>query len=255
MLKAEHISCAYDSREALSDVSLSLGSGDLIGVIGPNGSGKSTLIKTLSGIMHPREGRVVLDDKALHHFSQRRIAEHIAVVPQTTSIIFPYTVLEVVLMGRYVHASGTLFDSRRDIEIAGEALEKVDAGHFADRYYNQLSGGEQQLVIIARALAQRTPIFLLDEPSSALDLKHQSFIARLLTALATVENKTILIAGHNINYLAAFCTTLVVLKHGRIVTSGTPRNIISPELISDVYETPVNILHDKNGTPLITLAQ
>ncbi|MCD6384541.1 ABC transporter ATP-binding protein [Candidatus Sumerlaeota bacterium] len=253
MLTAKNLSFSYERRAVLTDISLSLEQGELVGLIGPNGAGKSTLIKVLSGVLSPEQGEVVLAGIPLSTLSAREIARRIAVVPQSSGLVFPYKVLEVVLMGRYAVAEGRLFDHPTDVKIAYDMLGEVDALGFADRSFHELSGGEQQLVIIARALAQQTPILLLDEPASALDLKHQVFIARLLSRLVKRERKAVLIAGHNINYLARFCHRLVVIKHGRIIAQGEPRQIITPELISEVYETTVEILCDKCGNPIVTL--
>lgn len=253
MLRASGISFSYDHRQVLHAISLEIKEGEILGIIGPNGAGKSTLIKIMSGILKPRTGTVDLSGISIHALSEKDIARSIAVVSQQTSIIFPYRVMEVVLMGRYVHAPGALYDRETDVSIARNALEQVDASDFATRYYNQLSGGEQQLVIIARALAQQTPILLLDEPSSALDLKHMAFIARLLARLAHEHNKAVVITGHNINYLGGFCDRLAVMKHGALVKEGNPGDIITPNLIADVYETAIELFHDNAGHPLITL--
>lgn len=253
MLRAENISFSYGQRKVLSDISLKLEKGELVGLIGPNGAGKSTLIKVLSGVLTPEQGRVMLDGTQLSALTPREIARRIAVVPQSTNLAFPYKVLEVVLMGRYALAEGKLFDHPTDVKIAYDMLGEVDALGLADRSFQELSGGEQQLVIIARALAQQTTLLLLDEPASALDLKHQVFIARLLSRLVTRDQKTVLIAGHDINYFARFCHRLIVLKNGSVIAQGEPRKIITSELISDVYETPVEIIYDRLGNPIITL--
>ena len=253
MLTASRISFSYDHRPVLHDISLEIKAAEVLGIIGPNGAGKSTLIKVMSGILKPLAGMVELTGTPITALSEHDIARRIAVVSQQTSIIFPYRVMEVVLMGRYVHAPGALYDRATDIAIAQDALKQVDATDFATRYYNQLSGGEQQLVIIARALAQQTPILLLDEPSSALDLKHMAFVARLLARLAHAHNKAVVITGHNINYLAGFCDRLAVMKQGVLVKEGNPCDIITPGLIADVYETDIELFHDNAGHPLITL--
>lgn len=254
MLSAQNVSFSYGEKEVLKSISLELNRGEVVGVIGPNGAGKSTLIKVLSGILQPQQGKVTLNDTPLKTLSASEIARWIAVVPQTTAIIFPYRVLEVVLMGRYVHSAGSLLDRPQDVAIARDALTKTEALEFADSYFNELSGGEQQLVIIARALAQQTPILLLDEPTSALDLKHQALLARLLTQLAKSENKAILITSHNINFLSAFCQRLIILKAGQIITAGEPQKIINSELMSKIYDTPVTVLYDSQLPPLVILS-
>jgi iron complex transport system ATP-binding protein len=254
LIKAENITFSYSDRPVLTDVGVSVAEGDLVGLIGPNGAGKSTLLKILSGYLQPGQGQVTIEDRDIHSMPTKEIARTIAVVPQDTTIIFPYRVNEVVLMGRYAHSMGSFFDTSTDVEYARQALQQIDALEFGERYYNQLSGGEQQLVIIARALAQQTPILLLDEPAAALDLKHQVFMARLLTRLATEESKTILVTGHNINHIAGFCKTVLVMKNGRIVARGAPLEVITHELISEVYETSVEILHDNAGNPIVVLS-
>ncbi len=253
MLHATNISFSYDQRRVLDNVSLTLESGEIVGLIGPNGAGKSTLIKVMSGLLSPQSGEVTIQGTSLRDLTPAKIARNIAVVPQVTDLMFPYRVMEVVLMGRYTYTVGTLFDRPEDVNIVRESLAQVEALEFEDRYYNQLSGGEQQLVIIARALAQKTNILLLDEPASALDLKHQVFIARLLSRLSAQENKAFLLAGHNINYMACFCHRLIVLKKGKVFAFGIPREIITPDLISEVYDTEVEILYDKAHNPITTL--
>jgi iron complex transport system ATP-binding protein len=246
ILESKDVSFSYDGRPALRGVSMRIAEGDFVGLIGPNGAGKSTLINIFNGLLTPERGEVRLYDKPLAEYTKREIACHIATVPQLISIVFPYRVMEIVLMGRHPHLGLFSFESQRDIALAQDVMRETAVLEFADRSFHELSGGEQQSVIIAKALAQDTEILLLDEPTSSLDIKHQVFIYRLLERLRQVRRKTIVAVSHDVNLASLFCQRLILLKGGAVVREGTPREVITKSIIEEVYETEVDIV--SNGT-------
>jgi iron complex transport system ATP-binding protein len=253
VLEAEEIVFSYDRKPVLRELSMRIFQGEFVGIIGPNGAGKSTLLNLLNGLLLPRKGRILLHQKDLRSYTSNDIARHIATVPQFADIVFPYRVMEIVLMGRHPWLGRFAFEAASDITIAREAIEATDVAQFADRFFAELSGGEKQGVIIARALAQDTPILLLDEPTSSLDLKHQVFIYRLLERMRHEQRKTIVVVSHDINLAALFCERLVLIKDGAVMKEGTPGEIISRELIRQAYETEVEILTDEQGMPFVRL--
>lgn len=253
VLEAEEIGFSYDQKPVLRGLSVRIFPGEFVGIIGPNGAGKSTLLNLLNGLLLPRQGRILLHQKELRTHTANDIARHIAIVPQFADIVFPYRVMEIVLMGRHPWLGPFAFESASDVAIAQQAMMATDVVHFADRFFTELSGGEKQGVIIARALAQNTPVLLLDEPTSSLDLKHQVFIYRLLDRMRREQGKTIVVVSHDINLAALFCERLVLLKDGVVMKEGTPGEIISRELIREAYETEVEILTDERGMPFVRL--
>jgi iron complex transport system ATP-binding protein len=194
----------------------------------------------------------LLHGKRLSEYAKRTLATHIATVPQFISIVFPYRVMEIVLMGRHPHLGLFSFESPRDIELARDVMRETSVLEFADRPFNELSGGEKQSVIIAKALAQDTDVLLLDEPTSSLDIKHQIFIYRLLERLRNERGKTIVAVSHDINLASLFCQRVILLKNGRVVREGTPNEVITKPLIEEVYETEVEIVRS-GEVPFIRL--
>ncbi len=253
VLEAKEIVFSYDQKPVLRGLSVRIFPGEFVGIIGPNGAGKSTLLNLLNGLLSPRQGRILLHQKDLRSYTANDIARHIAIVPQFTDVAFPYRVMEIVLMGRHPWLGPFAFETTRDVAIAQQAIEATDVANFADRFFTELSGGEKQGVIIARALAQNTPVLLLDEPTSSLDLKHQVFIYRLLDRMRREQGKTIAVVSHDINLAALFCERLVLLKDGVVMKEGTPGEIVSRDLIREAYETEVEILTDEQGMPFVRL--
>ena len=190
LLKSINLSFSYGKRLVLKNINLTFESSEVVGIIGPNGAGKSTLLSLFQGLLFPSQGQILLADKPLISYSRLEIAKKITLVPQFSNLLFPFTVMEVVLMGRHPFQGLFSFEDKNDIKIAETSLKLTDATIFRNRLFNELSGGEKQRVIIARALAQTTQIILLDEPTSSLDIKHQKFIYELLRSLAKNEQKT-----------------------------------------------------------------
>ena len=248
ILEIQNLSHVYSAdtpfeRAALRDVSLSIQRGEFVGLIGPNGSGKSTLLKCVYRVLSPDDGAVFLDGKSLKEMNYKASARSMGVVAQHNYYNFDFSVREVVLMGRSPHKKALERDNAEDYAIVAEALEKVGMADFAARSFSTLSGGEQQRVILARALAQQTPCLILDEPTNHLDITHQLQLLKIVKQL----DVTVISAIHDLNIAAMFCDRLYVLKNGEIVAEGTPREVLTRELIREIYEVESDIVEDSKG--------
>ncbi|MFQ6097614.1 MAG: heme ABC transporter ATP-binding protein [Armatimonadota bacterium] len=244
----------YGSVPALEGVSLEVQPGDLVGVIGPNGAGKSTLLKAIARVIRPDRGCVLLDGEDVLRRDTREVARSMAVVPQSSPISFDFTVLEVVLMGRSPHLGRFQTESERDLAIARRAMERTDCADLADRSITQVSGGEKQRVIIAKALAQEPSVLLLDEPTMALDINHQVEILDLVRHLNRTENVTVLAVLHDLNLASQYCDYLVALREGVLFGIGTPEEVITAENIRALYGAQVHVHpHPISGRPQVVL--
>jgi iron complex transport system ATP-binding protein len=247
-LRAEAVSFDYATGFALRDASVTIAAGSLTGLLGPNGCGKTTLLKLLCGVMPPRSGGVLLDDRPLASMTRRELARHVAVVPQETHPAFEYTVLEMVLMGRHPHLGRFALEGPADIEIARESLQATGTAHLAGRNYMTLSGGEKQRVIIASALAQATELLLLDEPTASLDLGYQLEIAALLRRLNRERKVTMVLATHDLNLAASLCDRLVVMRDGHVLAQGVTREVLTSETVRRLYDVDADVeLHPRAG--------
>jgi iron complex transport system ATP-binding protein len=217
-------------------------------LIGANGSGKSTLIRLLAGLLEPASGEVIFNDAPLANLRARERAKRIAYVPQSTATVFPFTALEVVLTGRSPYSGRFRFESLRDETIALAALDALDAAHLAARHITELSGGERQLVTIARALAQEPEVMLLDEPASALDLKHRTQLARALRRLRDERDITVLMITHDLMLLDSAADLIFALKCGRVVASGAPDVVLNDSLLGEIYDAPVRTMRSDGRT-------
>lgn len=242
-VSTENIRLSYDADEILKSVSLYAGNKEFVGLIGPNGSGKSTLLKCIYRVLNPGQGSIYLDEEPLQNMSYKASARKMAVVAQHNYYNFDFSVREVVLMGRSPHKRAMERDNALDYKIVDEALEKVGMSRFADRSFSTLSGGEQQRVILARALAQQTPCLVLDEPTNHLDITHQLQLLRIVKNL----NVTVISAIHDLNIAAMFCDRIYVLQNGKIVGSGSPDEVLTREMIRDIYQVDSEIVKDSNG--------
>lgn len=247
ILTAADLHCAYGDVEILKGVDLYLHAGDFVGIIGPNGSGKSTLLRALSGTLPASRGEITLFGKQLSDLSRREIARRIAVIPQDTPVLFAFSVMDIVLMGRTPHIGRFRGLREGDMEIALRALTVTDTVHLKDRVVTELSGGERQRVVIARALAQEPEILFLDEPTSHLDLNHQTEIFDLLYHLNVESGLTVLCVTHDLNLSSEYCERIVLLKEGQIVDSGPPEQIITAENIRSVYGAEVIVEQNPIG--------
>ena len=242
-IRTEDMTLSYGAARILKGISLETHTGEFVGIIGPNGSGKSTLLKCIYRVLKPDGGCIWLGDQELHEMKIRNSARKVAVVAQHNYYNFEFSVREVVMMGRAPHKKMLEKDGAKDFEIVDQALKTVGMYEFADRNFSTLSGGEQQRVILARALAQQTPCLILDEPTNHLDITHQLQLMELVRGL----NVTVLSAIHDLNIAAMYCDRLYILKDGEIVGSGTPEELLTPETIRRVYQVESEIVRDRNG--------
>jgi iron complex transport system ATP-binding protein len=245
-LAVRDVEFAYPRGAAvLQGVSLSVERGRLACLLGPNGSGKTTLLKVLVGLLRPLKGEVRLAGIPIARYPRGALARRVAYVPQETLSAVGFTVLETVLMGRSPHTGALGFEVARDWFAAREALRQTDAEAFTERSLEELSGGERQRVIIARALAQEPDVMLLDEPTAFLDIRHQHAIYGLLRRLVKEKDLTVICASHDLNLAAAYADILILLSRGRVAAAGGPEEVMRPEVLAAVYETPVEVRRDE----------
>jgi iron complex transport system ATP-binding protein len=238
MIKAESLTIAYDNHVVLKDLNFQVAAGEFVGLLGPNGSGKSTLLNALTGLLPPREGQVYYGGVPLNQWRPRPLARQVAIVPQENWVIFPFSCWEIVLMGRYPHLGRFQRESREDLEAAEAAMAATQTQELAPQLINRVSGGERQLVVLARALAQATPILFLDEATSNLDIRHKLRVFELLTRLNRQDGLTILAVMHDVNLATQYCRRLIFLKDGGIFRDGETSAVCTPKVLEAVYETP-----------------
>ena len=237
---ATDIKMEIGNNQILKGVSIDSKSREFIGIIGPNGSGKSTLLKCIYRTLKPNNGCIMLGRQDISKMSVKESAKKLAVVAQHNYYNFDFSVGEVVLMGRSPHKKSLEPDNSEDYDIVNESLEKVGMLGFKNRSFSTLSGGEQQRVILARALAQQTPCLILDEPTNHLDIKYQLSLLNIVKSL----NLTIISAIHDLNIASMYCDRLFVMKNGRIVGMGTPQEVLTKEFIKEIYDIDVEIVYD-----------
>jgi iron complex transport system ATP-binding protein len=248
-LEVEGVSWGVPGRGILENVSLEVEPGEMVGLIGPNGGGKTSLLRCVYGFLEPWSGSVMLDGEDVRGMCARRLARRVAVVLQETPGGFDFTVRESVLMGRTPHKA--LFDreTAEDRRIVEHALVRVGADDLGERDFRTLSGGEKQKVLVARALTQNARLLVLDEPTNHLDVGHQLEVLDLVKSLRV----TTLAALHDLNLAALFCDRLYVLKSGRVFASGTPKEVLTPRLLEEIYGVASEVrTHPSTGKPHVT---
>lgn len=249
MIRVENLTLGYEGRPVLHRLNFEVQPGEFVGLLGPNGSGKTTLIHALAGLLRPQEGRILLHGEPLAAMRSRQRARTVAVVPQSTDIRFPFTCLEIVLMGRYPHQRRAFSLAEADLATALWAMRETTTDAFADRPVTDISGGERQRVIIARALAQQPAVLLLDEATSSLDVRKKVEIFDLVSRL-NQEGLTVVCAMHDLNLAALYCRRLMFLKDGRLLEDGPTEAVFTAATLERVYETPMEvILHPGYGRP------
>ena len=231
------------SPRVVDDVSLTIARGELVGILGPNGSGKTTLLKMLGGMLTPAAGTIEFDGRPLNAWKRRDLARRIALVPQDTHAPFDFTVLDIVLMGRFPHLGAFALEGPEDVAIAKEALASTGTSAFEDRPFATLSGGEKQRVVIASALAQSPDLLLLDEPTASLDLGHQLDVQLLLAGLNRDRRVTMVLSTHDLNLATALCRHLILLRDGRIIAQGVTEDVLTPETIRALYGVDADVQH------------
>jgi len=251
LLLAEGVSFAYGARPVLHGVSLQARSGEVLGIVGPNGSGKSTLLRTLCGTLRPRAGRVLIGGEDVARLSRVAVARRVAVVPQNPHLPEAFTVWEIALLGRTPHLRLLQAEGPRDFAAVRRALEACGVWHLADRRVGELSGGETQRVVIARALAQEPRLLLLDEPTSHLDIRHQTTILDLVSTLASTRGLAVVAVFHDLNLAAQYCHRLAIVRDGSLLAEGTPRAVMTAANVGRAYGTEVVVVsHPHNGLPV-----
>ena len=252
MLKIEHLTVSYDQRLVLRDVSLQVGRGEMVALVGPNGAGKSTLIRAVSGVVPVTGGHVHYEGSLLSGLSSMQRARYVAVVPQARNLPPAFTVYETVLLGRTPHLGWLGRTGPQDHERVRLALEHTQSLSLAERYVGELSGGELQRVLLARALAQDTPVLLLDEPTTHLDLQHRESLIHVIRDLALHKNLAILMVLHDLNLAGLYADRVALLVEGRLQAIGRASEVLTAERLSRVYEMPVRVIVDPDhGTPLV----
>ena len=252
MLKIENLTVAYDSRRILHGVSLHVDSGEIVALIGPNGAGKSTLIRAVSGVVPIESGEVWIDGQSLKRLSTMARARQLAVVPQARNLPPAFTVYESILLGRTPYLGWLGRAGPADHERVRYALERTQMMSLAERRVGELSGGEQQRVLLARALAQDTPVLLLDEPITHLDLQHRERLIRLIRELAMHKELAVLMVLHDLNLASMYADRIALLVEGRFEAIGTPAEVLTETNLTRVYEIRVRVIpHPEYGVPLV----
>lgn len=251
-LRLLHLAAGYRQRLILQHLSLTVQAGEVVALVGPNGAGKSTLMRVVSGVLPARSGEVWLDDLNLLRLAPAARAQRLAVVPQLARLPEAFTVGEIVLMGRTPHLPLWAGEGAHDEAIAWQAMRRVQVEAFAGRRAGELSGGEQQRVVLARALAQEPQVLLLDEPTAHLDLKHQITVLALVRSLAKAEGLAVLLTLHDLNQAAAYADRVALLQQGALVACGPPAEVLIPERLSALYDVPITIgTHPHTGGPVV----
>lgn len=248
IISIKNLSFSYE-KQILKNIDLNIKKGDFISIIGPNGAGKSTLLKAICGLLPDYEGNIIINNKNIKKYSRKKLAKQIAYVPQENNSIFDYSVEELIEMGFYSRKK-SFMDSIEKKELY-EVMKETETYHLREKSINSLSGGEKQRVFIARALVQDSPILLLDEPVSNLDMKHQSSLMKLCKRLSIEKNKTIISVLHDINLACIYSDYLAVVKNGCLIKYAGKDEIMNKELIKKVYEVEVEILEHNNHKMLI----
>lgn len=249
-LELRGVTLALGGSPVLRGVDLALGEGEVLGLLGRNGSGKTTLVRVATRVLEPDAGEARLGGRLLASYTRRELARTLAVVPQETSVPFAFRTLEVVLMGRAPHLGLLGFESDRDIARAMQAMERVGIAHLADRPVTVLSGGERQLVVLARALAQDASILLLDEPTAFLDLRHRLAVLTLVRELAR-SGRSAIVVSHDLGLAARFCDRLALLCDGVVLASGPPGEVLVPGALRRAFGIDADIVPGPGGAPLV----
>ena len=266
LLQAADVRFGYGETPVIDGVSLSIPRGRILGILGPNGSGKTTLLKLLSGLLTPASGQVMFDGADVRALGRQTLARRLAVVPQDTHLAFDYSVMEIVLMGRYPHLRAMQMEGPEDVDIARRALAATGTGEFERRAFTTLSGGERQRVVIASALAQvaraktedersktQDAVLLLDEPTASLDLGYQLEIAALLLQLNLERHLTIVISTHDLAFASAVCHELVLLRAGRLIESGPVDRVLTAPNIRALYDVEADVRRDETSGRVVVV--
>ena len=247
LFRLEDLKFAYPATPVLKGITNGIKRGEFIAFVGPNGAGKSTLLKVMAGLLHGYEGTADFDGRPLRSFTARDIARRLAFVPQETHVMFPFTVGEIIMMGRLPHRTSGLFESARDVERSREAMELTDTASLAGKVFSQLSGGERQRVVLASALAQDPEVLLLDEPTVYLDLKHQIQFYDIVERLNSEKGMTIVSVTHDVNLAARYARRMIAIRDGRFIADGSPDEVLTPDNLYDIFEIHASVFKRPDG--------
>jgi iron complex transport system ATP-binding protein len=250
MLGVNQLNFSYGKKQILRDVSFALHPNEIIGVVGPNGAGKSTLIKLLTKVLTASSGEIMLNSQAVEKMGRLELARQLAVVPQSGELPADYRVYDLVMMGRTPHLGFLARESKRDHDLVQSVMQRTDTWQFRDRFANDLSGGEKQRVVLARALVQEPSYLLLDEPTNHLDLKYQIEVLSLVRQ-EVQRGLGALVVLHDLNLAARLCDKLLVMQQGCVVAEGKPSEVLTESLLSSVYGTNVSVLQQVGSSPII----
>jgi len=248
-LKVSDLTFSYNGKTTLENISLEVEKGEAVSLVGPNGAGKSTLIKCIDRILKPQRGSVIVDGKESSRMASKDFSKMMGYVPQSTQEIFPYTVFDIVLMGRRPHIGWRV--TKRDVRIVARTLKFMGIDDFAERYFDELSGGEKQKIAMARAIVQEPNVLLLDEPTSNLDIKHQLEVMKTVRLLVQRGGISTIMAMHDLNLASRFSDKIVMLKDNRVFEVGVPESVLIPENIEKVYGVRANVIKDGEGRPYV----
>lgn len=249
-LAFDDVAVRVGGRPVLEGVSLALAPGEVVGLAGSNGAGKTTLFRAASRILVPERGQIAVAGEPLASLSRRALARALAVVPQDVGMAFPFRAGEVVLMGRAPHVGGLGFESPDDVAAATQAMERLGIAALADRSMLELSGGERQLVLVARALAQDPQVLLLDEPTAHLDLRHRTAVFEEVRRFAEAGGAALAVT-HDLTLAARVCDRVALLAGGRVTAQGTPEAVLTPERLREVFGIEASVLTAPDGAPLV----
>ena len=243
ILRADDLSFAYRPGKAvLRGVSFAAAAGRLVCILGPNGSGKTTLLRCLLGRLRPDAGKILLHDRLLKGYSPRRLARMLAYVPQVPAAAFAFTVREIVLMGRFAHTGLLALAGKSDLAVVHEAMKMTETLDFTTRTLDELSGGEAQRVMLARALAQQPQVMLLDEPTSHLDIRHQLVIYRTMERLAHDWQMAVVCVSHDVNLAGRFADELMLMRDGEVLAAGLPEEVIQQDVLHRTYDVQIELM-------------
>jgi len=254
-LSADNVTLAYEQRIIAEQLSVEIPDHSFTVIVGPNACGKSTLLRALSRMLKPTEGRVLLDGQVIQSLPAKQVARTLGLLPQSSVAPDGITVGDLVSRGRYPHQGLLRQWSAEDERVVREAMEQTGVAELAGRYVDELSGGQRQRVWIAMALAQQTPLLLLDEPTTYLDIQHQIDILDLCAELHEEQGRTLVAVLHDLNHAARYATHLIALRDGKVVAEGAPNDIVTAELVEEVFHLRCQVIEDpETGTPLVVPA-
>lgn len=253
IIELKNLSIGYGNKSVLQDVNAKINKGEIVGIIGCNGAGKSTLLKTIRGLLPKQSGEILYFGRKVESFSEKELAREVAYLQQNVEVGFGYTGKDIVLAGRYPYMKWWKGESISDEELALKCMEYTGTKELAERPVNEVSGGQKQRILLAKVLAQQTPILFLDEPTTGLDMVYQEEIFRFSKALAEM-GKTILMVVHELNLAAKYCGRIILLGEGTVIADGRPDNVFTEKILSKAYNAPVRVIRSHNTNEIIEIS-